>query len=98
MSSYTQQHGKNKYSMKKHNLAMHPSILCRWENVNSIHATKEQCQEKSKNRFGVGYGAITNHFGNVNLHKKNDAQHKKFVKDFLLFVAQAYMRISIVER
>jgi hypothetical protein len=60
-------------SMKKHKLARHPSIWCRWEDVNLIHVAEEQRQEKSKNRFGVGYGAITNHFGNVNLHKKDDA-------------------------
>jgi hypothetical protein len=84
-------------SMKKHNLVRGLSVWCRWENVNSVHVAKEQCQEKSNNRFGVGYGAITSHFGNVNLHKKFDAQYKKFVKDFLLFIAKAYMPVSIVE-
>jgi hypothetical protein len=26
--------------MKKHNLVRHPSIWCRWENVDSVHVTK----------------------------------------------------------
>jgi len=29
--------------MKKHNLAKHPCIWCRWKNVNSVHVAKEQC-------------------------------------------------------
>jgi hypothetical protein len=52
--------------------------------------------EKFK-KFIIGYGAITNHFGNGNPYTKNDAQQQKFMKDLLLFVAKAYMPIYIIE-
>ncbi len=55
---------------------------------------EELHKEKSKNRFVIGYGAIIDHFGNGNPYKKDDAQ---FMEDLLLFVAKAYMLISIVE-
>jgi hypothetical protein len=35
-----------------------------------------------------GYGAITNHFGNGNLYKKNDAQQQKIMENVMLFVAK----------
>jgi hypothetical protein len=35
-----------------------------------------------------------NHFGNGNPYKKDDAQ-QKFIEDLLLFVAKAYMLISV---
>jgi hypothetical protein len=46
----------------------------------------------------ISYGAITNHFGVVNFYKKDDAPQQKFMEDLLLFVAKAYMYISMVEK
>jgi hypothetical protein len=59
--------------MKKHNLVEHLTIWCRWKNVNLSLDAKESHQKKSK----VSYKAITNHFGNDNPYKKDDAQSKK---------------------
>jgi hypothetical protein len=69
----------------------------RWTSVNLILATKDQDQAKSKKRTIVGYGAITDHFGNTTHYKKDDAGHKQFMEDLLLFVAKTYICISIVE-
>jgi len=44
----------------------------------------------------VGYGAITNHFGNTTLCKE-DLGQKEFMENLFLFVAKGYMPISIVE-
>lgn len=51
---------------------------------------------KNPKKNVVGYGAIINHFGSTNPYKKDDAQQLKF-KEELLFVAKAYMPISIME-
>jgi hypothetical protein len=58
---------------------------------------EEQQWEKSKKMYVVGYGAITDHFQSITPYKKDDVQQLKFKEDLLLFVAKAYMPISIVE-
>jgi hypothetical protein len=66
--------------------------------VNLNLATKDdQCWEKSKHRYVVGYGAITDHFGSTTPYKKEDLGQKKFMEDLLQFVAKGYMFISVVE-
>jgi hypothetical protein len=57
----------------------------------------EQQWEKSKKRYVVGYGVITDHFQSITPYKKDDVQQFKFKENLLLFVAKAYMPISIVE-
>jgi hypothetical protein len=57
---------------------------------------EEQQQQKSKMKSMVGYKAITYYFQS-SIHKKDDAQQLRFNEDLLLFVAKAYMPISIVE-
>jgi len=58
---------------------------------------KKNYWEKGKQRCVVCYGAITKHFGSVNLYKKDDSQQKKFMEDLLFFVAKGYMLISVAE-
>jgi hypothetical protein len=53
--------------------------------------------EKFKKKSISSYGAITNHFGNGNPYKKDDAQQQKFMEDLMLFVAKASMPIYIVK-
>lgn len=43
------------------------------------------------------YGAIINHFGNINLYIEEDVEQNKLMEDLLLFVSKSYMFISIVE-
>jgi hypothetical protein len=81
--------------MKKHILVEHPTTWHKWKNSHLVLVAKEQHQEKSKRRFSVSSEAITNHFGNTNLEKKDDAQQKKSMED--LFVAKVYMLIFIVK-
>jgi hypothetical protein len=52
---------------------------------------------KSKRRFVVGYGAITNHFGSIIPYKKEDFGQIKFMEDLFVFIAKGYIPISIVE-
>jgi hypothetical protein len=60
--------------MKKHLLVEHPTTWHKWKNAHLFLVTKEQHQEKSKRRFSFSFEAITNHFGNTDPHKKDDAQ------------------------
>jgi hypothetical protein len=71
MISYNQQHGTT--SMKKHILGKHLAWR-RWKNVNVAFDLEKLHKEKFKNRFVICYGAITDHFGNGNPYKKDDAQ------------------------
>ncbi len=48
--------------MKKHILAKHPTIWCRWKIVNQSLTVEEQQQENFKMKSMVGYRAITYHF------------------------------------
>ncbi len=82
--------------MNKYILGEHPIVWCTWKSANMIFDSKELHQEKSKKWFVIGYAAIINHVGNGNPYKKDDAQ-QKFMEDLLLFVAKAYMPISIEE-
>jgi hypothetical protein len=65
------------------------------ENAHLVLVAKEQHQEKSKRIFSVNSKAITNHFGNTNPHKKDDAVQKKSMED--LFVTKVYVLIFIVK-
>jgi hypothetical protein len=82
--------------MNKYILDEHPVVWCTWKSANMTFDSKELHQEKSKKWFFIGYEAIINQFGNGNPYKKDDAQ-QKFMEDLLLFVAKAYMSISIEE-
>jgi hypothetical protein len=86
MISYNQQHGT--ISMKRYILGEHLATWRKWKSVNGGFDSKDLHQEKSKKKSIIGYGAITNHFGNGNLYKKNDAQQQKFMEDVMLFVAK----------
>jgi hypothetical protein len=58
--------------MKKHVTYEDDNAWARWKNVNLNVSTKDdQCQKNSKHRFIVGYGAITNHFGNTTPYKED---------------------------
>jgi hypothetical protein len=81
--------------MKKHILGEHLVAWRKWKSANVAFDLKELHWEKSKQRFVIGYGAITDHFGNGNPYKKDDAQQQKIMEDLLLFVAKAYMPISV---
>jgi hypothetical protein len=52
---------------------------------------------KVQKRSIIGYGAIMDHFENGNPYKKDDAQKQKFMEDLLLFIARAYMLISVTK-
>ncbi len=95
MISYNQQYKIT--SIKEHILGEHPIVWCRWENVNVTFNLEELHWEKSKKISIICYGAIINHFGNGNPYKKDDAQQQKFMDNLFLFVAKAYMPISIVK-
>ncbi len=82
--------------MKNHILDEHPIAQCKWKNVNLAFDSKELHQEKLKKRSIISYGVIIDHFGVGNLYKKDDAPQQKFMEDLLLFVAKAYMYISVV--
>ncbi len=73
----------------------HLVVWCMWKNVNVTFDSKELHWEKYKNRFVIGYETIIYHFGNGNPYKKDDAQQQKIMEDLLLFVAKAYMPISV---
>ncbi len=81
--------------MKRYILGEHLATWHKWKNVNGGLDSKNLHQEKSKKIFIIGYGAITNHFGNGNLYKKNDAQKQKIMEDVMLFVAKTYMLIFL---
>jgi len=93
--TFNQQHGTT--CMKKHILPKHPTTWQCWKSANLTFVVKDNYQEKGKQICVVGYGEITEHFGNVNLYKKDDLQQKKFTEDLLFFVVKCYMFISIVE-
>ncbi len=95
MISYNQQYKIT--SIKDHILGEHPIVWCRWENVNVTFNLEELHWEKSKKIPIISYGAIINHSGNGNPYKKDDAQQQKFMENLFLFVAKAYMPISIVK-
>jgi hypothetical protein len=84
--------------MKKHVTFEHGDAWARWKSVNlNLVVENDQCQEKSKPKFVVGYGAITNHFGSTIPYKKKDLGQKKFMEDLLLFIAKGYIPIFVVE-
>jgi hypothetical protein len=57
--------------MKEHVTFEHGDAWARWKNVNLNLATKDdRCQEKSKHRSIVGYGAIIDLFGRTTPYKK----------------------------
>jgi hypothetical protein len=83
--------------MKKHVTSEHGDAWARWKNVNlNLVVEDGQCREKSKHRFVVGYGAITDHFGSTTPYIKEDLGQKKFMEDLLLFVAKGYMLILLL--
>jgi hypothetical protein len=84
--------------MKKYVTFEHGDAWARWKSVNlNLVVKDDQCREKSKHRFVVGYGAITNHFGSTIPYKKEDLGQKKFMEDLLLFIAKSYTPIFVVE-
>jgi len=84
--------------MRKHVTFEHGDAWARWKNVNlSLDVEDDQCWEKSKHRFVVGYGAITYHFCRTTLYKKEDLGQKNFMEYLFLFVAKGYMLIFVVE-
>jgi hypothetical protein len=60
--------------MKKHILIEHPTAWRRWKSANVAFDLEKLHPKKSKKRFVIGYGAITEHFGSANPYKKDDAQ------------------------
>jgi hypothetical protein len=80
---YNQHHGTK--FRKKHILSKHLVAWGRWTNVNIILVAKDWRREKFKQRTIVGYGVITNHFGNTTPYRKSDVGWKQFMED-LLFV------------
>jgi hypothetical protein len=72
MISYNQQHGI--IFIKKHILAKHLAVWCRWKITNLGLTMEEQQWKKSKNRSMVSYGAIKNPFQLVIPYTKGDAQ------------------------
>ncbi len=72
MISYNQQHETT--SMKKYILGEHLATWHRWKSANMAFDFKKLHWEKSKKRYVIGYGAITNHFGNGEPYKKDDWQ------------------------
>jgi hypothetical protein len=56
--------------MKKHVTFEHGDAWARWKNVNlNCVIEDDQCWEKSKHRFIVGYGAIIDHFDRTTIYK-----------------------------
>lgn len=82
--TFNQQHGTT--SMKKHILSKHLAAWRCWKSVNLTFIVEDNYQEKGKQRCVVGYGAITEHFGSVNLYKNDDLQQKKIMEDLLFLL------------
>jgi hypothetical protein len=68
--------------MNKHILGEHLATWHKWKSANVAFDSKKLHQEKSKSRYFIGYGAITNHFGNGKSYKKDDARQHKFMEDY----------------
>jgi hypothetical protein len=76
----------------------HGDARAKWKRVNlNLVAIDDYCWKKSKHRYVVNDGAITYHFGNITLYKKEELGQKKFMEDLFMFVAKGYMPTSIVE-
>jgi hypothetical protein len=71
--------------MNKHILGEHIVAWHKWKNANVAFDSKKLHQEKSKSRYFIGYGAITNHFGNGKFYHKDDARQHKFMEDYYCF-------------
>jgi hypothetical protein len=69
--SYNQQHGTT--FMKKHILAKHPIVWCRWKIINLSFVMEKQQWEFFFKRSIVGYEAITYYFQLSTPYKKDDA-------------------------
>jgi len=59
--------------VNKHILGEHLDAWHKWKNANVAFDLKKLYREKSKKRYFIDYGTITNHFGNGNSYKKDDA-------------------------
>ncbi len=60
--------------MKKHILAKHLVVWCKWKIINLGFVMEEQQRKKSKKRSMVGYMATINYFQSSTPYKKDDAQ------------------------
>jgi len=54
----------------------------RWKSVNVAFDLEKLHREKSKKRYLILYGAITNHFGNGNSYKKDMHDNKNLWRTY----------------